>query len=104
MKNLPEIVVSLPNMTEQQLQENRNAVRSAFQAKQQAKIRIVVSVYGPPSGPEDKNSWGRYYGFLGMTPTVVCKTPEAVDHFLVKFRELMVELNGWSDMPEVKSA
>lgn len=104
MKDFPDLTVTMPITKPVELAENRNAVMAAFATKQEAKLRVVVSVYGPPSSPQDKNSWGRYYGFLGTTPTLICRTPEAVDYFMRRFRELMVDLNGWESGKKAKSA
>lgn len=99
----PEILINLPSPSSTDQEDNRNAVRAAFQSKRQCRLRINVGVYGPgtPQSPKSK-----YYWFLGYSPTLVCKTPAAVDHVMRRLQELMVEMNGWVEpvVEEVFSA
>jgi hypothetical protein len=96
----PEILINLPSQSDVDKNDNRNAVRAAFQVKRQCRLRVNVGVYGPgtPESPKAK-----YYWFLGYSPTIVCKTPAAVDHVMRKIQELMIEMNGWtSEVPDAK--
>lgn len=90
----PEILISLPSPSDADVEDNRNAVRAAFASKRQAKMRINIGVYGPGTETHPK---ARYYWFLGFTPTVVCKSPAAVDYVMKRIQELMIEMNGWAN-------
>lgn len=90
----PEILISLPSPSGEDMADNRNAVKAAFASKRQARMRINVGVYGPGTESSPK---AKYYWFLGYSPTIVCKSPAAVDHVMKRIMELMVEMNGWAN-------
>lgn len=89
---IPEITVTMPVASAEDMSDNRNAVHSAFQSKRQAKMRVNIGVYAPGTVENPK---ARYYWFLGTSPTIICRTPAGVDHAMKKLHELMLELNGW---------
>lgn len=89
---LPEITVTLPVPSSSEIEDNRRVVRAAFQAKRQAKVRLALSVYAPGT---EMSPGDRYYSLLGTTPTIICKTPEAVEEFLIRFNQFLNAINGW---------
>jgi hypothetical protein len=67
-------------------------VKAAFATFRQCKLRLDLKVYGPGT-PEHPKS--RYYFFLGMAPTITCRTPEAVEKVMEAVQQMVIELNGW---------
>lgn len=97
MSENPEITVRLPVPSLSDLQNNRNVVMAALQAKREVRIRVNIDLYGP--GTQD-NPKARYYAMMGSSPTITCRTSAAVEHALDRIREVVVELNGWIEVSD----
>jgi hypothetical protein len=89
----PEILISMSTPSPSDMEDNRNVARAAFGAMRQCRIRVNIGMYAPGTQNKPKP---RYYAVLGSAPTLVCKTPAAVDYVMRRINELMVELNGWT--------
>ena len=93
----PDITVRLPVPSPSDIQNNRNVVMAALQSKREVRIRVNIDLYGP--GTPD-NPKARYYAMMGSSPTITCKSIEAVEYALKRVREVVVELNGWAQEGE----
>ena len=66
-------------------EENRRCVDAALERYGRARMRVVVSVYGPgDDGP-------RYWTLLGESGSVELRSADEVESFLAALRDLLAE-------------